>query len=86
MGVVAPNSAVAAGKQRQHELLTTPNTHTEHAMDIDGLGSGFDQHSKYRQHVMTGKRGGNFRIREAKRRPLTTKNVSNMLKQTQMQM
>ena len=48
--------------------------------------SGFDQHSKYRQHVMTGKRGGNFRIREAKRRPLTTKNVSNMLKQTQMQM
>ena len=76
-------SAIAAANQPQYELLTTPNIQTEHGTEIDGLGSGFDQHSKYRQNAMAGKNGSTFKIREAKRRPLTTKNVPNMLKQTQ---
>ncbi len=39
---------VAAANQHQYELLTTPNIQTEHGTEIDGLGSGFDQHSRYR--------------------------------------
>jgi hypothetical protein len=79
-------STVGARYQPQQDRLTTPNLQTEHGTEIDGLGSGFDQHSKYRQNVLSGKTRGTFRIREGKRRPLTTKNVPNMVKQTHMKM
>lgn len=73
-------------RYQQQDRLATPNLLTDNGNQADGLGSGFDQHSKYRQNILSGKTRGTFRIREGKRRPLTTKNVPNLQKQAHIKM